>query len=120
MLSTGLVYSYLAGHVGHRTNCEGAFRALKRGYAHWASGRLARIDVNVDNPEYCHVRATTKASMKPVSNNVGLLLKKTKPLTNIIKATCQCAASVSVLLYQQKISKLHLLMFQLYFMHLLD
>ena len=92
MLSTGLVYSYLAGHVGHRTNCEGAFRALKCGYGHWASGRLARIDVNINNPEYCHVRAITKASMKPVSYNVGLLLKKNKPLTNIIEATCQYAA----------------------------
>ena len=85
MLSTGLVYSYLAGHVGHRTNCEGAFRALKHGYGHWASGRLARIDVNVDNPEYCHVRATTKPSMKPVSYNMGLLLKKNKPLKTSLK-----------------------------------
>ena len=77
ILLTGLVYyAYLAGHVGHRTNSEGAFRALKHGYVHWVSGWLARIDVNMNNPEYCHVRETTKASMKPVSYNVGLLSKK--------------------------------------------
>jgi len=29
---TGLVYTYLAGHVG-RTGDEGAFQALTRGYA---------------------------------------------------------------------------------------
>lgn len=92
ILPTGLVYTYLAGHVGRRTNSEGAFRALKRGYAHWASGRLARIEVNVNNPEYCHVRATIKASMKPVSYNVCILLKQNGPLTSIIEATCQCAA----------------------------
>ena len=38
-MNVGLVYTYLAGHVGHFGE-EGAFRALERGYAHWASGRL--------------------------------------------------------------------------------
>ena len=34
-LYTGVVYTYLAGHVG-RSGDEGAFQALTRGYIHWA------------------------------------------------------------------------------------
>ena len=35
--TAGLVYTYLAGHVGN-TGDQGAFRALSRGYMHLASG----------------------------------------------------------------------------------
>lgn len=88
----GLVYTYLAGHVGRKSNSVGAFRALKRGYAHWASGRLEKIEVNDNNPKYVHIRSTMKASMKSVAYNVYLLLKCDGQLTSVIEATCQCAA----------------------------
>ena len=56
-MNVGLVYTYLAGHVGHFGE-EGAFRALERGYAHWASGRLQELQVNT-NQFFCHVKCTT-------------------------------------------------------------
>ena len=61
------MYTYLAGNVGRVRDSEGAFRALKRGYIHRASGRLEKIEVNVNHPEYCHVRSKIKASMKDIS-----------------------------------------------------
>ena len=88
----GLVYTYLAGHVGHHINSEGAFRALKRGYVHWASGRVEKIDLNTNHPGFCHVRSTMKPSMKSGMYNVYLLLKYEDRITSIIEATCQCAA----------------------------
>ena len=86
---TGLVYTYLAGHIGHRKNLEGAFRALKRGYIHWASGRVVKIEINAINPDYCHVRSTMKPSMKQGSYLVYILLQKP---ASIVRATCECAA----------------------------
>ena len=53
----------LAGHVGSN-NDEGAFRALSWGYTHWASGRIQEIDLNTNNPEFCHVRGRMQPSMK--------------------------------------------------------
>ena len=50
----GLVYTYLAGHVGRDGN-EGTFRALIRGYTHWASGRMEELQVITNNPDFCHV-----------------------------------------------------------------
>ena len=69
----GLLYTYLAGHVGRKGD-EGAFRALARGYNHWASGRLEQLEVNVNHPEYCHVRCSMKASMNSSTYHVYLLL----------------------------------------------
>ena len=86
------MYTYLAGHVRRCSNSEGAFRALKRGYTHWASGRLEKIEVNTNHPGYCHVRSTTTPSMKPGMYKVYLLLKHDGPLTSVLQATCQCAA----------------------------
>ena len=71
----GLVYTYLAGHARRCSNSEGPFRALKRGYTHWASGRLKKIEVNTNHPGYCHVRSTTTPSMKSGMYKVYLLLK---------------------------------------------
>ena len=48
-IPVGLVYTYLAGNVGQAGD-EGAFRALARGYTHWASGRLQQLQVNTNNP----------------------------------------------------------------------
>ena len=75
-----------------RKDAEGAFRALKRGYIHWASGRLEKMEINTNNPEYCHVRCIIKASMKTATYCVYLLLRCDGPSTAIIAATCKCAA----------------------------
>ena len=92
MFLTGLVYMYLAGHVG-RSGDEGAFRALTRGYAHWASGRLEKLSVNTNNPKYCHVHATMKPSMKTGLYHAYLLLESdSEGLASILSATCECVA----------------------------
>ncbi len=88
----GLLYNYLAGNVGRNEGSEGVFRALNRGYAVWASGRVDKIDVNPKNPTFCHVRCVVKASMKATRYNVYILLKRTDQLTTIEQATCECAA----------------------------
>ena len=98
MCAAGLVYTYLAGHVG-RSGDEGAFRALTRGYTHRASGRLDEINVNIKNPMFCHVRASIKPSMKAGVYRVYLLLQSDEGLASIISATCQCAAGYVILLY---------------------
>ena len=89
---TGLVYTYLAGHVGCNSNTVGAFRALKQGYISWASGRLEKIEVNLNRPEYCHIRSAVKASMRNVTYTVYLLFHHTDRLTSVLRATCPCAA----------------------------
>ena len=91
-LHASLVYTYLACHIG-RSGDEGAFRALTRGYTHWASGRLDQLMVNTNNPKYCHVRASMKPSMKTGLYHVYLLLQvDEKGLASIVSATCGCAA----------------------------
>ena len=87
----GLVYTYLAGHVGC-VGDEGAFRALSRGYTHWASGRLEEIQVNTNHPQYCHVRCKIKPSMKVGIYNVYILLGREGEVASICTATCGCAA----------------------------
>ena len=91
----GLVYTYLAGHVG-RTGDQGAFRALARGYTHWSSGRLEEMDVNTNHPEYCHVRCTMTPSMKCIPYHIYLLLGRDGELATICSATCECAAGYVV------------------------
>ena len=91
-MCTGLVYTYLAGHVGWSGD-EEAFGALTCGYTHWASGRLDQLSVNINNPKYCHVHATMKPSMKTGVYHVYLLLQSDdKGLASILSATCECAA----------------------------
>lgn len=87
----GLLYTYLA------TGCErkekkGAFRALQRGYIHWASGRLDSLEINYRHPDYCHVRCKMTPSMKTGIYHVYLLLGKEGTFATISKATCECAA----------------------------
>ena len=91
VLHIGLVYSYLAGAVGHVVG-QGAFRALSRGYTHWASGRLSTLEVNYCHPKYCHVRSIMKPSMKTGSYQVYLLLCRNGTYATVVTATCQCAA----------------------------
>ena len=84
------MYTYLAGHVG-RSESEGAFRALDRGYKHWASGRLQELEVNTNHPRYCHVRRTMNPSMKAGTYHVYLLLGREGSLATIYSAKCECA-----------------------------
>ena len=86
-----MVYSYLSGALS-RTGDEGAFRALSRGYTHWASGRLNVLEINTCNPQYCHVRSNLRPSMKTGSYQVYLLLGKSEIYVTVVSATCECAA----------------------------
>ena len=63
-----------------RTGEEGAFRALARGFTHWASGRLEQMEVNIEHPEYCHVRCYMRASMKDDIYKVYILLGRSGDL----------------------------------------
>ena len=65
------ILGWTVGHFGE----EGAFRALERGYAHWASGRLQELQVNA-NQFFCHVKCTTSPSMKGGIYKVYMLLGK--------------------------------------------
>ena len=96
--SSGLLYTYLAGHVG-RDGCEGAFRALSRGYTHWASGRLEELRVNTNHPEYCHVQCSMKPSMRAGVYSVYILLGREGSLAKICSATCECAAGYVMYLF---------------------
>ena len=89
----GVVYAYLAEGVGRSIAADGAFRALSRGYTHWASGRLDKLKVNTNHRKYCHVRSVMKPSMKQGVYHVYLLLEKTEGnIASICVATCECAA----------------------------
>lgn len=90
-VTAGEIYTYLSTHAG-RERGEGTFRALTRGYTHWASGRIDRVEVNNNNPDYCHIRSNMKPSMKPGSYSVWILLGRVGPYATIQHATCECAA----------------------------
>ena len=85
------MYTYLASGAG-RTESEGTFRALTRGYVHWASGRIESIEVNLQNPLYIHVRSSMKPSMKAGCYHVWILLQWEDDLATVRSATCECAA----------------------------
>ena len=90
--TTGLLYTYLAEGVGS-TNVSGAFRALKRGFNHWASGRIDHLYVQCTHPTYCHVKCDMIPSMKTGTYRVYILLVKSGDLASRIeKATCDCVA----------------------------
>ena len=69
-----------------------AFRVLTRGYNHWASGRLEKLEVNTVHPLYCHICAILTPSMKPGSYKVFLLLQREGNVASVHSATCECAA----------------------------
>lgn len=85
------MYTYLAGHVGRSGN-EGAFRALERGYNHWASGRIQEILINTNCPPFCYVKCKTNPSMKSGTYVVYILLKGDGGIASIASAMCDCAA----------------------------
>jgi hypothetical protein len=92
LVSIGLLYTYLAEGVGS-TNVSGAFRALKRGFNHWASGRIDHLYVHYNHPVYCHVKCDMIPSMKSGIYHVYILLVKTGDLASRVeKATCDCVA----------------------------
>ena len=83
----------MAEGVGHSTG-KGAFRALSRGYVHWASGQIEKLEVNYHNPTFCHIQCNMKPSMKDGSYTVYVLLERsTQYTTTICRATCQHQAS---------------------------
>ena len=87
----GLLYTYLASGCG-RKSTHGAFRALQRGFNHWSSGRLDRLEIHCGHPHFCHVRCNMTPSMKTGIYHVYMLLGKKDDLATIEKATCECAA----------------------------
>lgn len=88
----GLLYTYLAEGTGNQSTGHGAFRALQRGYNHWASGRLSHLEVNCKHPLFCHVRCSMTPSMKSGVYHVYVLLAIEGEVCSIKKATCECAA----------------------------
>ena len=87
----GALYSYLVEDVG-KSGGEGTFRVLSRGYVHWASGRMEKLEINVQNSMFCHFRCTIKPSMKSGSYKVYVLLKRDGTFGQVKSATCGCAA----------------------------
>ena len=89
------LYTYLAEGVG---NAKGAlaFRALKRGYVHWASGRVVKLEVHTLHTLYMFVRSTVLPSMRSGTYTVKVMLKKEMCrghlVANIAEASCECAA----------------------------
>jgi hypothetical protein len=90
-LTIGLLYTYLANYIGKRDRGN-AFRSLQRGYTHWASGRLKKLDIHVLHPLYCHVRCHMTPSMKQGKYLVYILLGHSGMMATIERATCECAA----------------------------
>ena len=88
----GTVYTYLARQTS-QANGQNTFRALTRGYVHWASGRVSTISVNVQHPINCHVQSVMKPSMKPGAYHVWLMLQRCDMgFASVLRATCECAA----------------------------
>lgn len=94
-LSQGTLYTYLAEGVGN-TQGKRAFRALKRGYIHFSSGRVSSIEIQNRNSVYCFVRSTMTPSLRTGSNKVTMILKKEfveqECIGSVVQATCDCAA----------------------------
>ena len=93
-VTSGTVYTYLARQTG-QSNGQITFRALTRGYIHWASGRVNTISINVQHPINCHVQSVMKPSMKPGTYNVWLMLQGSDMgYASVLRATCECAAGL--------------------------
>ena len=94
-ISQSTLYTYLAEGMG---NAKGsmAFRALKQGYKHYASGRLSKLEIQALHPGYAFVRSSMIPSMRSGMYRVKLILKKQlvheKLVGSIHAATCECAA----------------------------
>lgn len=88
------LYEYLVEGVGNVSG-KGTFRALTRGYIHWASGRLHKLEANTCNPTLCYLRCQMRPSMKRGFYTVKMILMKDSNDVAVIKqATCECAAGL--------------------------
>ena len=89
------LYTYLAEGVGN-AKVSKTFRALTRGYAHWASGRILKLEIHTVHPLCAFVRCAMIPSMRAGSFIVTILLKREavhgQDIASIGQATCQCAA----------------------------
>ena len=97
------LYTYMAEGVGN-TKGSSAFRALKRGYVHWASGRMKKLEVQTRHPSFTFVHSTVIPSMRSGTCSVKLLLENRtvqgQVIGEVCQASCECAAGyihVSVL-----------------------
>ena len=75
-----------------------AFRALKRGYVHWASGRVSKVEVQTRHPLFTFIQSTVIPSMRSGSYSVKLLLRKRtlrdQVVGDVYQASCECAAGL--------------------------
>lgn len=91
-VTSGMVYSYLSKETC-QDDGRSTFRALARGYTHWASGRINTISVNLQHPINCHVESVMRPSMKAGSYRVWIMLGKDDlGYAYVMRATCGCAA----------------------------
>ena len=94
-VSPTTLYTYLAEGVGNAKVSQ-AFRALKRGYIHWASGRLSKLEVHTLHPVYSFIRASIVPSMRTGTYLVKIILKKLRVgdqvIGSVCQASCECAA----------------------------
>lgn len=58
-------------------------------YLEGASGRMEKLEINIQNPMFCHVRCAMKPSMMSGSYKVYVLLET---FAQVKSATCGCAA----------------------------
>ena len=91
------LYTYLAEGVGNARGSM-AFRALKRGYVHWASGRVSKLEVQTRHPHFTFFRSTVIPSMRSGSYSVKVLFKKrtlgNQVIGDVSQASCECAAGL--------------------------
>ena len=64
------------------TSGKGAFRALQRRFQHWSCGRLNNLELNVQQPDSCHVRYELTPSMQAGLYHVTMILAHDGELAN--------------------------------------
>ena len=91
-VSQSILYTYLAEGVGNKK----AFRALKKGYIHWSSGRLNKLEIQTRHTQYAFVRCSVVPSMRTGKYSVKMMLKKEtigdQVVGTVHQAFCECAA----------------------------
>ena len=94
-VSPTTLYTYHADCVGN-TKGSMAFRALKKGYVHWASGRMNKIEVQTHHPHFAFVRSVMIPSMRSGTYSLKVLLKKqtvnNQVVGDVCQASCECVA----------------------------